>query len=345
MKEHLISAIIPCFNAEPFLRDLIESIVNQSYQNWEAIFVDDGSTDNSISIIKEYQDKEPRIRLVLRNEMPKGAPTCRNIGMNSSKGDFLIFLDADDVIAEKCFENRLTEILNSNVDFCVFPLISFRDKPFDIKCPLVLGFPTKTAPIHYLIQKRLPFSVVTNIYNRKSLCDNSISWDVKVRSLQDSDFNISCIVSGLSYKISKTAPDYYWRVSGNEKSISKQIQSNLHFDSHIYVFNKQYELFKDRRYVTDFMSFAIFLVEKMLAKKSYDAICKFTECDFFAIHSLFRFKVQLVCGIMRRANLNKISVFRVMIGAICPIWCVYDKLSAYAFGLDAKNAVKELACL
>lgn len=90
----LVSIIIPVYNAEKFLDDTINTVLNQTYQNFEVIFVNDCSTDKSINIIKKYNDK--RIKLI-SNKTNSNAAITRNNGIKEAKGRYICFLDADDL--------------------------------------------------------------------------------------------------------------------------------------------------------------------------------------------------------------------------------------------------------
>ena len=109
-----ISVIIPCYNSEKFLRETIESVLSQTYNNYEIIAVDDGSTDNTRSIISEY----PQIKYFYQDN--QGASSARNKGLKESIGEFIIFLDSDD----KLLPERLqigVEYLEENLN-CAFIL-------------------------------------------------------------------------------------------------------------------------------------------------------------------------------------------------------------------------------
>ena len=93
-KQQLVSVIMPCYNGEKFIGKAIESVINQTYQNWELIIVDDGSTDNSKKIIDHYLS-DRRI-IYIRHIRNKGIPVTRNTGINASHGDFIALLDQDD---------------------------------------------------------------------------------------------------------------------------------------------------------------------------------------------------------------------------------------------------------
>jgi glycosyltransferase involved in cell wall biosynthesis len=101
-----ISIIIPVFNRENLIKQTLDSVLSQFYANWECIIVDDGSTDNSISVIDSYVIKDNRFKLISRpNNRLKGASTCRNIGLENSCGDFIQFLDSDDFLSD----NKISE--------------------------------------------------------------------------------------------------------------------------------------------------------------------------------------------------------------------------------------------
>ncbi len=106
-----VSVIIPVYNAERFLRDTLDSIRNQTLDNIEIICVDDGSTDSSVEIIKEYQSLDSRIRLLFQKEESKGAALARNMGVRHANGKYLSILDADDL-----FRKDMLEVLSQRME-------------------------------------------------------------------------------------------------------------------------------------------------------------------------------------------------------------------------------------
>ena len=88
------SIIIPVYNVEKYLRDCLDSVLGQSFSDWEAICVNDGSTDHSASILEEYASRDIRITVI--SQPNGGLSAARNTGMNAAKGDYVIFLDSDD---------------------------------------------------------------------------------------------------------------------------------------------------------------------------------------------------------------------------------------------------------
>ena len=96
MRDNLVSILMPCFNSQNFIGQSIESVLNQTYQSWELLICDDGSDDGSKYLIQAYEQKDSRIKLV-NNKFSKGAPGARNSCLDVAKGQFIAFLDADDL--------------------------------------------------------------------------------------------------------------------------------------------------------------------------------------------------------------------------------------------------------
>lgn len=92
----LVSIITPVYNSSSFLEETIRSVISQTYTNWEHILVDDGSTDNSVEIIKNLASTEPRIKL-LQLHSNQGSGPARNLAIKEAKGKYIAFLDSDDI--------------------------------------------------------------------------------------------------------------------------------------------------------------------------------------------------------------------------------------------------------
>src|SRR5690554_1294971 len=105
----LMSIVIPCYNGERFIRETINSVINQSYSNFELIILNDGSTDKSLEIIESIKDN--RIQVI--NKTNSGVSDTRNKGLQISKGSFILFLDADDIIEPKFLETAIL-VLSEN---------------------------------------------------------------------------------------------------------------------------------------------------------------------------------------------------------------------------------------
>lgn len=115
-----VSIVIPVFNAERYLRECLDSVIGQTYENLEIICVDDGSSDCSLSILEEYGRADKRIRLMKQEKESRTAALARNMGMDVATGDYLSFLDADDFLAENAIEEAVRNIEDSQADIAIF---------------------------------------------------------------------------------------------------------------------------------------------------------------------------------------------------------------------------------
>lgn len=109
----LISIIMPAYNAEQTIEDSINSIQEQSYEHWELIVIDDGSSDATQAIVKTYMSKETRIKLLRNNK--KGVSSARNLGIDEAHGEYICFLDSDDIYSGDVLKNRAAFMQANNV--------------------------------------------------------------------------------------------------------------------------------------------------------------------------------------------------------------------------------------
>ena len=116
--KNLISIITASYNYENYIKETIESVQAQTYKDWEMIIVDDGSTDNSVDVIKSYVEKDSRIKLFQHeNCQNKGLCESLKLGITKSQGDWLIILESDDTIVNTYIEEKLKIINENKVDF------------------------------------------------------------------------------------------------------------------------------------------------------------------------------------------------------------------------------------
>ncbi len=111
-----ISVVMPVYNAKRYLKEAIESVLNQTYPHFEFIIVDDGSTDKSLDILKQYKNKDPRIRIISRSNT--GIVGALNDGIEAAQGEFIARMDADDIALPARF-NRQLELMNSDPNLVI----------------------------------------------------------------------------------------------------------------------------------------------------------------------------------------------------------------------------------
>lgn len=239
---------MPVFNHHEVVKVMVDSILDNTFQQWELIIVDDGSDDETLSQLIRYSDADKRIILLRRcDDEPKGAQTCRNKGLAHAKGEYITFFDSDDFITPFCFQQRVDAMdKNIDVDFLVFPsgLLSENQMDSSTLDMKVFGYQVFEDDLMMFVSRILPFIVWNNIYRRQSLIDMNVKWDTSLKSLQDSDFNLCCLLKGMKYRYIITEPDYAYRVITAHTSITSSMVSNEHKNSHIYAINKFYEMIR-----------------------------------------------------------------------------------------------------
>lgn len=236
-----MSIIIPVFNRYELVKLMIDSIVAQTYKNWELILVDDGSTDGTDDKIKEYIRDKEKINLIKRDGQEKGAPVCRNIGLKEAKGEYVVFFDSDDIVANICLEQRVKYLKShDNLDAAVFPARHFR-KSITEKDGLLNGIHIFKDDLAEFLNSNLPYIVWNVIFRKRALLEAHILWDEKLMSLQDADFNIQCIIKGLHIGYAEEPQIDYFARSENNNSISAAIYKQSRFDSHLYFVEKQFD--------------------------------------------------------------------------------------------------------
>lgn len=183
----MISIIIPCYNVAECVSATLNSIINQTDKDYEIIAVNDGSTDNTLAILTQYQQITPR--MVVIDKKNGGVSSARNVGMQSAKGDFLLFIDGDDLIEPTLIE-ELNAHCNDGTDYILYGWE-------------YMGWPDKTKPCiptvcndyvdSYLTGHVLP-NVSTSVIKRTLTIENDIKWDENTYFSEDREFIVRCML-------------------------------------------------------------------------------------------------------------------------------------------------------
>ena len=154
----MVSVVVPIYNVETLLRRAFDSILSQTCKDWEAILVDDGSTDSSGRIAEEYAESDRRFQVI--HKANGGQSEARNVGLQHARGEFLLFLDADDFLHPQLMELCLQAMLRDNCDLACFTY----DRVYRT-IALVKQFLHLDAPKpHYKFYEQPPCVVTDNIF-------------------------------------------------------------------------------------------------------------------------------------------------------------------------------------
>ena len=283
--EPLVTIVAANYNCDKYIAEFIESVISQTYQNWELIIVDDGSTDQSKSIAESFATIDSRVRLVCRETDPKGANHCRNIGLSKAVGEYICFFDSDDLLPNYAIDQRVKEMeQSSEMDFIIFPAITFKKVPYDYN-ELVLGIDSQYDNVAMFLRRyRLPFAVWTNIYRLNFFKKSAICWDNNLMSMQDSDLNLMILKENVKYRFSDDKrPSYFWRKIESGVNITSTIKSTKNIESQLYFFNKLHNSFGNTKYAKDLSCFKLTLLHRTIYLNYLDKptplLCD--KCDNF----------------------------------------------------------------
>jgi glycosyltransferase involved in cell wall biosynthesis len=215
-----VSIIIPTFNRTDYLRQTLESIRRQTYTKWEAILVDDGSSEQTLNLLAEYQKLDTRFRSLKRNRLPKGASTCRNIGLCEARGTYVIFLDSDDQLSPSCiFERMAVAEKNFGADALVFQALWFREAYDDLR--LLMNRETEEQNLLRFLRGDAVWTTGSTLWKKESVLGLG-GFDERLSCWQDIEIHQRALLNKLSI-VSQLSdpPDWYLRQHDDE-SISQQ---------------------------------------------------------------------------------------------------------------------------
>jgi len=243
MKEPLMSIIVPVYNVEKYLCTCVDSILSQSFRDYELILVDDGSPDSCPVLCDEYAASDKRIKVIHKKN--GGISDARNVGIDAAIGKYLLFIDSDDYIAEQSLE-KIDQHLKIDGDCDIAFLSSvvvFNDGSF-----LRIGYhydrnmiykKNRNEILNYFINiSQFPSSACIKLIRRKFINDKKIYF-TKGILCEDFDHSMELLLSADSFNYFDF-PYYYYR-SFREGAISSSSHTKL-FYSLIYIIEKWYNL-------------------------------------------------------------------------------------------------------
>ena len=197
--ESLVSIVIPVKNRPELVCQTLASVRAQTYPRWEAVVVDDGSTDGTVDAVREVAAADERVRLVIRpDDGRSGASRCRNLGFEQSRGEYVIFLDSDDLLEETCLATRVAAMeANPQLDFAVFQAEHFQNAPGDTGT-YWSAFSDENVLDRYL-QKHAMWATPSLMWRREAIRKIG-GWDEESLSWQDWEFHIRAVAAGLVYQ-------------------------------------------------------------------------------------------------------------------------------------------------
>lgn len=195
-----VSVIMPIYNAIDYLRPAIDSVIDQTLRELELICVDDGSTDGSLHVLKEYRERDPRVR-IMTTQSNAGAAAARNKGLAGARGEYVIFLDADDFVEPTLLEQLYAAACSDRLDITVAKYDLYNDKKacFErtVKCDKGEIFETDrvvSRSTHPSIIFQCTTGYVWNkLFRRSFLVEKGLSFDSELYVFEDTYFVMTAL--------------------------------------------------------------------------------------------------------------------------------------------------------
>lgn len=213
VEEPAVSIIVPSYNKGAFIMSMARSVQVQTDARWELLVVDDASTDDTVKLLSAMAEGDTRIRVVA-NPRNQGANACRNQGIALARAPYIIFLDADDLLAPHCVARRLGVMQGSGFHFSVSTMQVFRQKPGDLVQRWV---PLTRDPLSAFFRHDLPWQTMQPIWDAAFL-KRIGGFDEDFTRHQDVELHTRALLQeGVRYRLRVTEPDCYYRIDEERK--------------------------------------------------------------------------------------------------------------------------------
>ncbi len=249
-----VTIVIPAYNAEKTLAETINSVLNQSHEDWELLVIDDGSSDKTFEIACKYQKKHPE-KIFAIHQKNQGPSSARNNGLKKAKGDFIAFLDSDDIY----LENRLKRVVelfqtNPNIDW--------------ITTDAFLWYPESDKKIRYYKKYHLPKKPTLDenlkrnfVFGlpiiKKEIVSKVGFQDPELTGVEDYDYWNRIFYNGFKLKIIKTPLCLYRQTTNSLSKQNKKLElaTLKMFDK----YKKEFKLTKEQKEIISFREKKIYL--------------------------------------------------------------------------------------
>lgn len=229
MENIKISIIVPAFNVEKYIKRTLNSIINQTFKYFELIVVNDGSTDNTLEIIKDTLFNSD-INYNIINKPNEGVSIARNVGIKSAKGDYIFFLDGDDFIKEDCIEKLYNALISNNCDTAYTNYVKINENYEEIDSIPKINLP-EISSSEYLIKLEatmtITFSFCQIMYKKSILTDNKLFFNPQMKYGEDTDFALRALAH--INQIAYVSEQLIFYVQREDSATSKSLFNRYNF--------------------------------------------------------------------------------------------------------------------
>lgn len=256
-----VSIIVPVYNGQDFINRCLNSLINQTYSNVEIIVINDGSTDNSLDLLKKYNDK-----IILINKENSGVSDSRNLGLEKASGDYIMFCDIDDWYEKVTVEKAVCEIGN-------YDLLKYREtrvfsdgssiKRKENLAPMLY----EKEEIDIVIRRLFDLSWATHIYcfiyKTEIIKKNNIRFNSKIRYVEDANFILQYL---LKVKNIKVIDEYLYNYYENSNSVTNNYSSIFKNMENLQIFRSETLKILGNKYKKELDQFLLNLILLYLEK-------------------------------------------------------------------------------
>ena len=318
----MISVVVPVYNVEKYITKCLESIIRQSYKDFELLLVNDGSTDKSVEIINECL-LNSNLNWKLINKENGGLASARNTGIKEAKGDYVSFIDADDCVSDDFLYNLINAIEKDDYDFsfCAFQYIKDQSLTQD-KNENTQIFDRDTLLLSFL-KRNISFVVPSMFFKKNFLIENNLFFDEDIKFSEDQPFIWNVILhSNKTIYLYKKMYGYYIRENSIMTSSSYTKIENSYKEFSEYIFNL-FNKFPQYKKVYDFIiprwqlgtlytSARILNYDEFVnlynlfdGKTLFKRVKNIGEKKAYALSFVTSFSSKLLYSLCNRMNLNK----------------------------------------
>lgn len=237
----LVSIIIPTYNRAQLIGETLDSVLAQTYANWECIVVDDGSTDGTSQLMKEYCSKDLRFQYHHRpKNKPKGANACRNYGFELSKGEYVNWFDDDDLMHSNKIYLQLVSIIDNQSDLSVCQTLLFEDT---LNNKLGLRHPSiySNNPLNDFVSGKIKWLTPSVLFKKHVLTKSQLKFDEDLHKHQEWDFFIRFLMYNQNFSVIEEPLAFYRK---HELSITYGEKT---FEKHMSLFYSRYKLLANEK--------------------------------------------------------------------------------------------------
>lgn len=292
-----LSIIVPVYNGEKYIKKTIDSILDQTFENFELILINDGSTDRTREILEECKERDKRLRVIHQENSGPGA--ARNVGIREARGEYIGFVDGDDCIDKKMYEKLLDVAVDNKIEMamCGYTEISAQDEVI-----VRSNLPARETLLQKNIEEDIISTFIKNInfgyfalwnkiYYKKFILDNDLFIEEDRKQGEDWWFNIRAFCQLQSF-VYIDEPLYYYIRQNSESLMSAYNESNIDYLNRGYEqvlpVAKKYQLDTEELEIRRLVNIYGYLRATMKYNRKRFFIIRDTQIDWIQVNGLLK---------------------------------------------------------